>query len=102
MAAVALGATAWLLPSACGPSPDEPGTGLVVAMQNAPATMDPGVALDEASQKIQQLVFRSLLKIDGHLRVVPDLATRFEALDSLTYLAEIPPGVRFHDGREMT
>ncbi len=83
-------------------APNEPRTGLVVAMQNSPATMDPGVALDEASQKIQQLVFRSLLRIDDHLRVVPDLATRFEALDPLTYLAEIPAGVRFHDGREMT
>lgn len=101
-AAMALWAAAWLLPSACGPASDESRTGLVVAMQNAPATMDPGVALDEASQKIQQLLFSSLLKIDDHLRVVPDLATRFEALDPLTYLAEIPPGVRFHNGREMT
>jgi peptide/nickel transport system substrate-binding protein len=93
---------AGLLVGACGLAPGEPRTGLVVAMQNAPATLDPGVALDEASQKIQQLVFRSLLQIDDHLRVVRDLATRFEALDSVTYLAEIPPGVRFHNGREMT
>src|SRR6202042_1209539 len=62
----------------------------------------PGVALDEASQKIQQLIFRSLLKIDDHLRVVPDLATRFESPDARTYVAEIPPGVHFQDGREMT
>ena len=60
------------------------------------------MALDEASQKIQQLIFRSLLKIDDHLRVVPDLATRFESPDARTYVAEIPPGVRFQDGREMT
>jgi peptide/nickel transport system substrate-binding protein len=93
---------AGLLVGACGRVSDKPRTDLVVAMQNAPATLDPGVALDEASQKIQQLVFRSLLRIDDHLRVVPDLATRFEALDPVTYLAEIPPGVRFHNGREMT
>jgi peptide/nickel transport system substrate-binding protein len=101
-AALALLGMAGLLIGACDRGPDEPRNGLIVAMQNAPATMDPGVALDEASQKIQQLVFRSLLRIDDHLRVVPDLATRFEALDPVTYLAEIPPGVRFHNGREMT
>ena len=101
-AALTLLGVAGLLAGACNGVSGEPGTGLVVAMQNAPATMDPGVALDEASQKIQQLVFRSLLRIDDHLRVVPDLATRFEALDPVTYLAVIPAGVRFHDGREMT
>jgi peptide/nickel transport system substrate-binding protein len=86
----------------CGPSPSPARTDIVIALANSPVTMDPGVALDEASQKIQQLLFSSLLKIDDSLRVVPDLATRFEAPDPLTYVAEIPPGVRFHDGREMT
>jgi peptide/nickel transport system substrate-binding protein len=87
---------------ACGPSRSPARTDIVIALANSPVTMDPGVALDEASQKIQQLVFSSLLKIDDALRVVPDLATRFEAPDALTYVAEIPKGVRFHDGREMT
>lgn len=87
---------------ACGPSPVPARTDIVIALANSPVTMDPGVALDEASQKIQQLLFSSLLRIDDSLRVVPDLATRFEAPDPLTYVAEIPAGVRFHDGREMT
>lgn len=75
---------------------------LVVALANAPTNLDPGVGLDEASQKLHQLLFRSLLKIDSNLRVVPDLATRFESADYLNYVAAIPPGVKFHDGREMT
>jgi peptide/nickel transport system substrate-binding protein len=79
-----------------------PDDALVVAMANAPTSFDPGVATDEASQKISQLLFSSLVKIDGSLRVVPDLATRFETKDYLTYVAEIPRGVHFHDGREMT
>lgn len=87
--------------SSCG-TPAPPRTNLIVAMQNAPVTMDPGVALDEASQKIQQLIFQSLLKTDDQLRVIPDLATRFESPDPLTYIAQIPPGVRFQNGREMT
>ena len=75
---------------------------LVIAMAGSPATLDPGVGLDEASQKIGQLLFSSLVKIDDSLRVVPDLATRFETSDFQTYVAEIPAGVPFHDGREMT
>jgi peptide/nickel transport system substrate-binding protein len=101
LATLFVGGAAWLAATGCGSS-RPPGADLIVAMQNAPATLDPGIALDEASQKIQQLIFRSLLRIDDHLRVVPDLATRFESPDPRTYVAEIPPGVHFQDGREMT
>lgn len=75
---------------------------IVIALANSPTNLDPAVGLDEASQKMHQLLYRSLLKTDDQLRVVPDLAVRFETADSITYLAEIPPGVTFHDGREMT
>lgn len=75
---------------------------VVVALANSPTNLDPAVGLDEASQKMHQLLFRSLLKTDDQLRVVPDLAVRFETSDSINYVAEIPPGVKFHDGREMT
>ena len=34
--------------------------------------------------------------------MVPDLATRFEHPDPLTYIVAVRPGVRFHDGRELT
>jgi peptide/nickel transport system substrate-binding protein len=91
-----------LTAAACATTPAAPRGDLVVAMGNAPTSLDPGIALDEASQKLQQLLFSSLLRIDDHLRVVPDLATRFEAEGPQTYIAEIPPGVHFHDGREMT
>jgi peptide/nickel transport system substrate-binding protein len=88
--------------AACGrevPVAERP---IVVALANSPTNLDPGVGIDESSQKLHQLLFRSLVKIDADLRVVPDLATRFETTDFQTYVADIPPGVRFHDGREMT
>ena len=75
---------------------------IVIALANAPTNLDPGIGIDEASQKLHQLLFRSLVKIDADLRVVPDLATRFETTDHQHYVAEIPEGVRFHNGREMT
>ena len=79
-----------------------PDRDIVIGLANSPSNLDPGVGTDEASQKMHQLLYSSLVKIDGSLRVVPDLATRFETADSQTYVAAIPAGVRFHDGRTMT
>ena len=97
-----LALAAFLVSAACAVSTRPAGDLIVVALANAPTNLDPGVGLDEASQKLHQLLYHSLLKVDGSLRVVPDLAVRFETTDSQTFVAEIPPGVRFHDGREMT
>jgi peptide/nickel transport system substrate-binding protein len=80
-----------------------PNTGpIVVALANGPLNFDPGVGLDESSQKMHQLLYSSLLRIDDSLRVVPDLAVRFESPDPLTYVAEVRHGVRFHNGPELT
>ena len=88
--------------AACGRSPAVPDEYITVALANSPTGLDPAIGLDEASQKIAQILFSSLLKIDADLRVVPDLAVRFETNDSQRFIAEIPRGVFFHDGREMT
>jgi peptide/nickel transport system substrate-binding protein len=88
--------------SACGAPMPVPADVVVVALANSPVNLDPAIGLDESSQKLHQLLFSSLVRIDASLRVVPDLAVRFETTDSASYTAEIPRGVRFHDGREMT
>lgn len=85
----------------CAQRPQSGGM-LTVAMANGPTNLDPGVGLDEASQKLHTLLFSSLLKIDSSLRVVPDLAIRFETPNPTTYVAEVRHGVHFHDGRELT
>ena len=97
---VAAAAALWLTAACAAPStsPDY----VTVALANSPTGLDPAISLDEASQKIEQVLFSSLMKIDANLRVVPDLAVRFDSPDSQTFIAGIPPGVRFHDGREMT
>lgn len=95
-------AVAALLLAGCRQPPPPPDGYLVIGMANAPANLDPGVGLDEASQKLHTLLFSSLLKIDDSLRVVPDLAIRFETPDPKTYIAEVRHGVRFHDGHELT
>jgi peptide/nickel transport system substrate-binding protein len=93
---------ALVLAAGCRPAPPPAPDFLTIALINSPINLDPGVGTDEVSQKLHQLLYSSLLKIDDSLRVVPDLATRFETEDSITWVAGIPAGVRFHDGRTMT
>jgi peptide/nickel transport system substrate-binding protein len=95
-------ALASLAAASCqGPAP-RPEDVIVVAITNSPTNFDPAVGLDESSQKLHQLLFSSLVKIDASLRVVPDLAVRLDWPDPLTYVAELPTGVRFHDGSALT
>jgi peptide/nickel transport system substrate-binding protein len=78
------------------------GNAIVVALANSPATLDPRVGADEASQKAHQLLYNSLVWIGSDLRIVPDLAESLEQPDSLTYIARLRRGVLFHNGRELT
>ncbi|MDA1307566.1 MAG: ABC transporter substrate-binding protein [Acidobacteria bacterium] len=91
-----------LIAAACAqPAPRSPDI-IVVGMANSPTNFDPAIGLDEASQKIHQLLYSSLLRIDEDLRVVPDMATSLEWPDPSTYIVTIPTGVTFHDGRALT
>ena len=83
------------------PSQTPPGW-LTLGVGNAPTNLDPGVGLDEASQRMHQLIYSPLTKIGPDMRIVPDLAVRLDTADNQTYVVEIPNGVRFHDGRALT
>jgi peptide/nickel transport system substrate-binding protein len=88
--------------SGCAVGPPPPPGAIVVAMTNSALDLDPRVAADEASQKVHQLLYNTLVRIDDSLRIVPDLAESLEQPDPLTYVARLRRGVRFHNGRELT
>ncbi len=94
--------TVLLALAACTAPPAPAADHLVVAVANSPTNLDPGVGLDETSQRIHQLLYSSLARIGPDLRVMPDLATSIETTDAQHYRITLPPGVRFHDGRELT
>lgn len=71
-------------------------------MTNSALDLDPRVATDEASQKAHQLLYSTLVRIDGALKIVPELAESLEQPDPLTYVARLRRGVMFHNGRELT
>ncbi len=75
---------------------------IVVAVVNGPNNLDPRVATDDASQKLQQLVFNNLMDLGSDLRVGPGLAERLDQPDATTYVATLRRGVKFHDGHELT
>jgi len=98
---VGLAATLLLATASC--TPNRPvGNVIVLGTTNSATNLDPRVGTDEASQKIHQLVFNTLVHIDSQLRVVPELAESIEHPDPLTYVARLRQGVRFHNGRELT
>jgi peptide/nickel transport system substrate-binding protein len=78
------------------------GDAIVVAITNSPVNLDPRVGSDEASQKAHQLLFNTLVRIDGDLNTVPELAESLEQPNDITYVAKLRRGVLFHDGRELT
>ncbi len=90
-----------LCAAGCRRAPPDPGT-IVVGMADAVVNLDPRVGADAASQKVHQLLFSTLMRIDPQLHVVPDLAETLEQPDPVTYVARLKHGVRFHNGRELT
>lgn len=90
-----------LLCLGCGAEATAPGV-VTIAVPSSPNSFDPRVGTDEVSQKVAQLVYDTLLTLDDELRVAPGLAVRWEQPDPLTYLVHLRPGVKFHDGHELT
>jgi peptide/nickel transport system substrate-binding protein len=73
---------------------------LVWGTANPPAGINPILTQSSVSSSLMGLIFDSLVHIDGHGRLVPGLAERWEtSKDGLEYTFHLRKGVRFHDGR---
>jgi peptide/nickel transport system substrate-binding protein len=75
---------------------------LTVGIESAPTDLDPRFATDAVSARIDDLVFRSLTKLDEHQRHAPDVATAWRFDDAHTLRFELRPDVRFADGTRLT
>lgn len=81
--------------------PRNPGV-VTLAVFASPNSFDPRVGTDEVSQKISQLLYDNLFNLDDELRVAPGLATGWDLPNPREYIVHLRPGVRFHDGHELT
>jgi peptide/nickel transport system substrate-binding protein len=71
-------------------------------MESAPTNLDPRIGADAYSAHLDGLMFSSLVAHDAQMNIIPDLAERWETPDPQTYVFHLRPGVKFHDGRELT
>ena len=65
-------------------------------------TLDPHFVAAAPNLTVQQHIFDGLVRIDERGRVTPGIATSWTTPDPLTWELKIRPGVRFHDGSELT
>ncbi len=81
--------------------PADPNT-LVMIIEFSPANLDPRVGTDGQAERIDSLIFDSLVRKDEHFNIRPWLAESLENPDPQTYILHIRHGVHFHDGRPLT
>ena len=84
----------------CSKKPD-PNT-LVMIIESSPINLDPRVGVDAQSQRIDELLFDSLVRRDEHFDLKPSLAESWEIPDPETYVFHLHHGVRFHNGQALT
>src|SRR5258708_9008122 len=71
-------------------------------IQTMPTNLDPRIGTDGASQRLDGLLFNSLVELDAQRIPHGDLAEKWETPDPRTYIFHLRSGVKFHDGRSLT
>ena len=65
-------------------------------------TMDPHFVAAAPNLTVQQHIFEGLVRVDERGRVTPGIAVSWSTPDPLTWELKLKPGVKFHDGSELT
>jgi peptide/nickel transport system substrate-binding protein len=92
----------FLLLAGCGRRNLNGPSSLTFLIESNPTNLDPRFATDSQSQRIDSLLFSSLLERDDQMNLHGDLADSWSAPDPLTHTFRLRPGIRFHDGRPLT
>jgi ABC-type transport system substrate-binding protein len=76
---------------------------LTFVLEAEPSRFSP-VAGDAPTQRVNELIYDALYRLDGQLRPVPDLAAALPAYDKAgtTWTVKLRPEVLFHDGSVLT
>ena len=85
----------------CSSAPPDPHT-IVMIIESSPSNLDPRIGTDAFSERIDELLFDSLVRKDEHFALHPWVARSWDIPDPLTYVFHLRPGIRFHDGRPLT
>ncbi len=71
-------------------------------IETFPTNLDPRIGTDAVSQRLDSLIFSSLVELDAQRIPHGDLAEKWETPDPVTYVFHLRNGVKFHDGRALT
>ncbi len=74
---------------------------VIVGLEGSPSTLDPRLAADAYSERVNSLIYNGLVKIDTHGIIRPDLATDWK-VKGKTIIFHLRKGVKFHNGKELT
>jgi ABC-type transport system substrate-binding protein len=76
---------------------------LRLRLAGSPTTLDPAFIVDVSGGRIAAKLFNGVVRLDEEGELVPDIATDWQvSSDGRTYTFRLRPGVRFHNGREVT
>ena len=65
-------------------------------------TLDPRLYKNTSGGRIKELAFNGLVAISPDYSPVPDLAEKWDNPDDKTWVFHLRPGVKFHDGSDLT
>lgn len=75
---------------------------LVVAVPEPPVYLDPHIQTSTATFRVTTQIYDRLTQMDENLQIVPMLAESWDVVDEYTTEFHLRPGVKFHNGEEMT
>ena len=75
---------------------------VTVLIESSPTNLDPRIGIDAQSERIDSLMFDSLVRKDEHFNPQPWLAVRWETPDPLTYIFHLRNDVHFQNGQRLT
>jgi peptide/nickel transport system substrate-binding protein len=79
----------------------EPGA-VTFLIETMPTNLDPRIGTDAVSERLDGLIFSSLVELDAERIPRGDLAENWETPDPVTYVFHLRSSVKFHDGRPLT
>jgi peptide/nickel transport system substrate-binding protein len=90
------------LAAGCSRPAAAPARPLRVGLHSDPLVLDPHLRNEALTYSVLRNVYEGLTAFDAEMRIGPALAASWENPNDLTWVFHLRPGVRFHDGRELT
>lgn len=98
-----LGALALAALTGCTHRPTRLAPGFIqVDIETSPTSLDPRFATDAVSERLDELLFDPLVRIDSNGQSTCDLAESIERISPTELVFHLRHGIHFSDGRELT